>query len=173
MKKGIVISFTGVRGTEIPLLYYAARFYEDLGFEKILINCFMANESDYEIVYDASRRAVEGLNLGEYENIIFVGKSIGTVIACRIKDELNISAELILFTPIEETLPYIKSSNDIILVAAGNQDRWLDSEKLVSRCIAENVKYYIEDGVGHSMEVMNDLKKNLSVVSNIIGLLSI
>lgn len=68
-------------------------------------------------------------------------------------------------------MPYIKSNNDIILVAAGNQDMGLDSEKLVNRCIVENVKYYIEDGVGHRMEVMNDLKKNLSVVSNIISVL--
>lgn len=169
MKKGLIISFTGSRGTEIPLLYYAAKHYENQGFEKLLVNCYMMQDSDFEITYDTIKKTVEVLNLEEYENIIFVAKSIGTFIACKLKDELNIPAKLILFTPIEETLPYIRRNNDIIIVAAGNQDRMLNSEKLVNICIAENVKYYIEDGVGHGMEVMNDLKKNLTVISNIIS----
>ena len=35
MNKKIVLSFPGSRGSEIPLLYFAAKHYEDLGYEKV------------------------------------------------------------------------------------------------------------------------------------------
>lgn len=38
MGKKIVISFPGGRGSEIPLLYFTAKHYEDLGYEKRFIN---------------------------------------------------------------------------------------------------------------------------------------
>jgi phosphoglycolate phosphatase len=109
------------------------------------------------------------MDLSEYEKVIFIAKSVGTVISCKIKEELNLKADLILFTPLEQTLPYIRKDNDIILVAAGDQDKFLQSEKLVDRCEAEKVNYYIEKGVGHRMEVTNDLNRCLEVVGNVLG----
>ena len=38
MNKKIVLSFPGSRGSEIPLLYFAAKHYEDLGYEKVFVN---------------------------------------------------------------------------------------------------------------------------------------
>ena len=76
---------------------------------------------------------------------------------------------IILFTGSGGNRNFLAVLRGHIIVAAGNQDRMLNSEKLVNICITENVKYYIEDGVGHGMEVKNDLKKNLTVVSNIIS----
>jgi phosphoglycolate phosphatase len=109
------------------------------------------------------------LDLSEYEKVIFIAKSVGTVISCKIKEELNLKADLILFTPLEQTLPYIGKDNNIILVAVGDQDKFLQSEKLVDRCEAEKVNYYIEKGVGHRMEVTNDLSRCLEVVGNVLG----
>lgn len=38
MNKKIVISFPGGRGAEIPLLYFCAKKYEDMGYEKVFVN---------------------------------------------------------------------------------------------------------------------------------------
>jgi phosphoglycolate phosphatase len=169
MKQGITILFTGIRGTEIPLLYYASKYYEDKGFEKLLINCHMNSESDFDKTYEKAKEIIKGMDLSEYEKVILIAKSVGTVISCKIKEELNLKADLILFTPLEQTLPYIGKDNNIILVAAGDQDKFLQSEKLVDRCEAEKVNYYIEKGVGHRMEVTNDLSRCLEVVGNVLG----
>lgn len=120
-------------------------------------------------MYENAEKVIQQINFSEYEHIIFVAKSMGTVVACTLKEKYNIPATLILFTPLKETLPYIKKDNDIMLVAAGDKDDWLESKILVEVCEKEGLPYYIEAGVGHRMEVMGDLERNLEVIKNVIG----
>ena len=68
------------------------------------------------------------------EDIVFVAKSIGTVLACQIKERNQISAKLILFTPLQETMPYLHHENDIQLVAVGDKDRYIDALMLRAEC---------------------------------------
>lgn len=109
------------------------------------------------------------MNFDEYDDIVFIAKSIGTVVACTIKEEYNIPASLILFTPLNETLPYINCKNDILLIAAGDKDRYLDSKILSNQCEKESIACYIEPNVGHRMEVVGDLNRNLDIISNVIN----
>lgn len=44
----------------------------------------------------------------------------------------------------------------------------MDAEKLKALCDNENIYCHIEENVGHRMEVMNDLKRNLEIVFNVI-----
>ena len=89
--------------------------------------------------------------------------------ACRLKEKYNFPASLILFTPLEDTLPYINSENNILLVAAGDKDRYLEAGALKELCEREKVNCYIEPYVGHRMEVLNDLRRNLEIVYNVVG----
>ncbi|MBQ8597364.1 MAG: hypothetical protein IJ409_06210 [Lachnospiraceae bacterium] len=167
MSKKIVVSFPGSRGSEIPLLYFGAKHYEDLGYEKVFIN-HPAGDSSHEAILKNAEAVIDTLRLDEYEEVIFIAKSLGTVVACMIKEKYQISVKLVLFTPVEETLPYIRRDNDILLVAAGTKDRYLESSMLKAHCERENINCYIEENVGHRMEVMNDLKKNLQIVYHVI-----
>ena len=169
MGKKIVISFPGIRRCEIPLLYFASKHYEDMGYEKVFINYPALGESNVDALLENTEKALQTINFAEYESIVFVAKSIGTVVACKLKEKYQIPALLILFTPIDETLPYIHKKNDILLVAAGDKDRHLDSEQLSRLCEKENINYYIEPGVGHRMEVEGDLRRNLEIVHNVIS----
>lgn len=169
MGKKIVISFPGSRGCEIPLLYFASKRFEDLGYEKLFINYPTLGESNVEVLLESTEKTLQTINFAEYESIVFVAKSIGTVVACKIKEKHKIPASLILFTPIKETLPYINTRNDILLVAAGDNDRFLESDILCDICNKESINYYIEPNVGHRMEVKGDLKRNIGVVYNVIS----
>jgi len=169
MSKNIVFLFPGGRGTEIPLLYFGAKYYEDRGYEKIFINHPVSGESDFEALYKNARKVMESIDFSEYDDIVFIAKSIGTVVACRVKEELKLSAALILFTPISDTLPYIRENNQVLLVAAGDNDRYLDTHILEETCIKDNIPCYIEPGIGHRMEVKNDLRRNLEVIANVIS----
>lgn len=167
MGKKIVFSFPGGRGAEIPLLYFGAKYYEDNGYEKVFIGHPLPS-ADSDALYENAKLVLESFDFSEYDDIVFVAKSIGTVVACKLKEALNINASLVLFTPIPETLPYIKSNNRILLVAASNNDRHLESEILCNLCEKENITCYIEPGVGHRMEVKNDIARNLQVIQNVI-----
>ena len=103
------------------------------------------------------------------EEVVFVAKSIGTEVACILREELGVDATMYLFTPLPETLRYMKADSRIALVAAGTKDRYLDSNVLQEHCRKEQIPCYIEPDVGHRMEVMNDLGRNLEIVGNVIG----
>ena len=169
MSKRIVISFPGGRGYEIPLLYFGAKHYEDMGYEKLLISHLELGDYSFEAILGNAERIISRIDFHEYEDIVFVCKSIGTEVACILKEKYHIPAKLILFTPIEETLSFIRENNDILLVALGDKDRYVDAVKVKELCDAENINCHIEPGVGHRMEVLNDLKRNLEIVENIIG----
>ncbi|MBP3337862.1 MAG: hypothetical protein J6L69_00475 [Lachnospiraceae bacterium] len=168
MKK-LVIAFPGIRGNEIPLLYFGAKHYEDMGYESIFISNPICEKVWFDEMYENAEKIIKNIDFSQYEHIVFVAKSMGTVVACTLKEEYDIKADLILFTPLKETLPFMKKDNDIILVAAGDEDTWLDTNTLVEVCENEGLNYYIEHGVGHRMEVAGDLKRNLEVLEKVIG----
>ncbi len=168
MGKSIVFAFPGGRGTEIPLLYFGAKHYEDKGYEKVFI-AHPSDGGDFEALYENAKEVLKSYDFEEYEDVVFVAKSIGTVVACKVKEELQVDAALVLFTPLKDALPYIKSDNRIVLVATGERDRHLESERLREHCENEKVPYYIEPNIGHRMEVKNDMARNLQVIGNVIG----
>ena len=168
MGKKIVISFPGGRGYEIPLLYFSSKHFEDLGYEKLFINYPNSDEVKFEIIFEEAEKIIRSITVEEYDEIVFIAKSIGTVVACRIKEKYKIPASLILFTPLKDTLPYINNENNIIMVSAGENDRYLDSKSLSELCEKEGIRCYIEPKVGHRMEVKGDLKRNLEVIFNVL-----
>lgn len=87
MGKNIVFSFPGKRGEEIPLLYFGAKHYVDKGYEKVYIQ-HPASGNGLEEVYENAKAILSSYDFSEYEDIVFVGKSMGTVVACKLKAEL-------------------------------------------------------------------------------------
>ena len=55
------------------------------------------------------------------------------------------------------------------MVSLGTKDRIIDWNIVKSLCETENINCYIEENVGHRMEVMNDLQRNLEIIYNIIS----
>lgn len=169
MKKGIILTFPGSTGTEIPLLYYCAKYYEDQGYDKVFVSQPQGGETDFEAAYAHAAKVLEGIDFSEYEHIILAGKSRGTVVACMVKEKYRLPASLILLTPIDATLPYMTEDNDILLVATGSRDRHLSSDVLKEVCIQRKIPCHIEEGVGHRMEVREDLDRNLGVIRHVVG----
>ena len=171
MGKKIVVSFPGGRGYEIPLLYFLAKVYEDKGYEKFLISHPGYRDYEYSELLLNAEKKIKQIDFDDYEDIVFVAKSIGTVIACQLKEKYQIAAKLILLTPLSETMPHIVADNNIKLVALGDKDRYIEPTQVVERCKEADVLCYLEQDVGHRMEVMNDIKRNLQIIENVIEIL--
>ena len=168
MSKNIVVSFPGSRGNEIPLLYYSAKFYEDQGYEKVFVNHPTPGENRLDILIEHAEHVLSHMDWAAYDHIVFTAKSLGTLVACRFKERYHIPASMILFTPLPDTLDYIHKANNVLLVAAGDQDKYLDAATLKEHCDSQNILCHIEAGVGHRMEVMNDLHRNLEILQNVL-----
>lgn len=113
--KKIVVLFPGANySTDFPLLYYAGFKFEVRGYEKIAISyedLLKQDKSLEECIKDVRNLALiqlQNFDLSEYDDIVFVSKSLGTVVAGWIEEKLRIKARHIYLTPIKETLAYIQ-----------------------------------------------------------------
>ena len=72
MSKNLVVSFPGGKGTEIPLLYFASKFYEDKGYEKRFINHpFEGNE--LSMLFENAKKA---LSISDRAYVLETGKIV-------------------------------------------------------------------------------------------------
>lgn len=122
MKKLAVI-FPGVGYTcAKPLLYYTAAMAEEYGYETIRldygkdIHSFKGRTPDAlkpvtQLALSRVMPALLDLSAASYEEVLFISKSIGTVIACQAEKELTLSRPVrhFLMTPIPATLPYLNN----------------------------------------------------------------
>lgn len=172
-KKLIVIFPGGNYTAEMPLLYYAKFKYEVLGYEsiKIVFNISTNYNSNTEMLSCLYKQAFTQLNevdYSHYDDIIFVSKSIGTVIAALIAKEIGQSVKHVFLTPLENTLQYIIHSNNIKLVVSGTLDKYLQSSILKEHCEKEDINYLQIDGVGHRLEKFGDMAKNIEILKRIV-----
>lgn len=174
--KIVVIFPGGDYSKDCPLLYYAGFKFEVRGYEKIAI-CYdgllSRDKSLKECVEDIKSAALmqlKAIDLSKYDDIVFVSKSLGTVIAGWIEEKLCIEVRHIYLTPIKDTLPYIKNGKNIITVVAGTKDKQLDADILKDHCIKENICLKQIEGVGHRLEVWGDMDKNIEVLKEVVSL---
>ena len=85
----------------------------------------------------------------DYEEILFIGKSIGTIVAAAFAYEHNLTVRSIVFTPLEDTFLYLKGD---ALVFHGTADPWAETPKIRAACEKCGVPLFITEGANHSLE---------------------
>ena len=119
MKKLAVI-FPGIGyHVDKPLLYYARKLATEVGYEDQIAISYTCTQKKirgdkekmrkaFEELYAQTEDALKDIKWDEYEDILFISKSIGTVIAMTYANKENISnVRQILYTPLEATFENI------------------------------------------------------------------
>ena len=170
MKK-LVIIFPGVGyGFKHPLLYYADLLYEDKGYERkymsyqdICLDTKLTLEEKMVKVREFVFAQAEGIDFKEYEEVVFLSKSIGTVEAGVLAEKVGIKVTQIFLTPIERAISYIKAGSNVVI---GTRDETYSVCK--KHCETYNINaLYIEDG-DHSLEVNEELYKNIDILKQVM-----
>jgi hypothetical protein len=168
MSKKLAVFFPGRKyGVDCPLLYYSDYLCRAKGYDTMYLHyaahreekSIMTIEEEIENAKTYVRRRLMAIDVSNYEEILFVSKSIGTVLAAYFQTEKNLKVRNLYFTPLEQTLPYFaeKRQNhpEDNFVIAGTKDPFLKADKLKEVCEREQIHYYQVEGVGHSMEGEN------------------
>lgn len=117
--------------------------------------------------YEYSLKILKNVDFKKYNEIIFIAKSIGTVVAGKIREELKISnVRFICLTPLNQTIPYLHQTDFIVTSFA---DTYIDANVLKK----EENRYpflTIKKDLGHSLEYNNNLKGTIDVLYEIIEL---
>ena len=117
--KKLAVIFPGIGYTaDKPLLYYARRIAAEQGYEIMTIpySGFPKKirgdrkrmEESFRIALDQSEQLLAEVDLCAYDDVLFIGKSIGTIAAAKVASDSPAKEKirLILFTPLKETFAY-------------------------------------------------------------------
>lgn len=184
MKK-LAVLFPGVGYTcTKPLLYYTASAAADHDYEILRldygqdIHTFRQRtpEDLAPVIRLALKRTLKHLeqtDFQKYDRILFISKSIGTVIACEAEKQLRLEGKVwhFLMTPIPSTLPYLKDADGIFF--SGTSDPYIsESEVLKAAKQYPDKTGGIFEGCNHSLERKGDTLGNIKNLKQIIECLN-
>lgn len=178
MGSKLAVFFPGTGYTcERPLLRRCANRYAELGYRIIKLNHdgidFRSMEG-VEDALDAARRCVMeqvmDINFSQYDDVVFVAKSLGTAVALWLDEKGSAQARHLSLTPIPQVLPFLTGPDRIIAAVIGSEDRHLSPEALQRHCEERGIPYMVIPGVSHSLEYPDDPAANEKVLNQIAAL---
>lgn len=176
MKK-IAVYFPGIGyHCDKPLLYYSRDAARKSGYteERNVSYAYEAgeirgNDAKMREAYDAlflqAEAELADLVWSEYDDILFVSKSIGTIIAVSYAEKYGLKAiRHVLYTPLAQT--YLFATNRAIGFI-GTADPWSDTDEIIRLSEENHIPLTVYDGCNHSLEC-NDTLSNLEILMDIM-----
>lgn len=175
MKK-LAVFFPGIGYTlEKPLLYYSRKLAKQHGYEiktvpyENLPEMIRGNrekmEEAFKLALGQTREALEDVELRSYDEVLFVGKSIGSIVAAKLaQEEGAVPIRLLLYTPLEDTFSFgLSGDGPGVLVFSGTEDPWVGGKdsRIARKCYEKHIRCISLDGANHSLEtgdVLQDLE---------------
>lgn len=181
MKK-VACLFPGIGYTcDKPLLYYSWKLLSSLGWEVVPVRYsgFPSGvkghpEKMQQCVHMAIEQAEELLreiNWNAYSEILFVGKSVGTVVCAEYAKRHSLECRQILFTPVESTFQFTDRN---CIAFHGTADPWAENEAIWMKCRQMKIPLYETAGANHSLETgdidadLLEMKKVMKIVKDFI-----
>lgn len=165
-----------------PLLYYAGKLLTAAGYELLHIeftNLPKKIRGNRELIlktaiqcYDQASTRLSSTDFSAYTDLLFVGKSIGTIVAARYIAEHNLDARQIWYTPLQETLDIAFAGTtgvvpESILAFIGTADPWSDIPKLLTTAAENHLDIHVYKDCNHSLET-NDVDKNIEILRDVM-----
>ncbi len=180
MKKLAVI-FPGMGYTkDKPLLYYAGKILANLDYEILYVeftNLPKKIQGNLELIlkaadmsYEQAMKQLKDVNFSEYEMIVFVGKSIGTIVASRYNAEQGLQAQQIWYTPLQATFEQDNSLDSKKVVAfIGTADPWSAVPEVQRTAENLEIELHVYDDCNHSLEC-KDVDRNIVIIREVMGI---
>ena len=178
MKTGMVVCFPGTGFTCKEALFercaekFTARGYDAvrLDFSHIPFREIDTIEEAVSIAQRAVKRQLSGIDFCVYQDVAWVSKSLGTLLAAKADAEYGVLPRHLYLTPLPETLRLIRPESRIIALVLGTQDRFLTGEALAAFCEQHDYRCCLIDGVNHSLKDDQDAERTTRIIEQIAAL---
>lgn len=175
MKTGIAVCLPGTGFTCREALFerlgsdYAARGYDvlKLDFSHIPFREIESLEEAVAVAHRAARRQLSAVSYGEFDDVVFLSKSLGTILAAMIERESGVKPRHLFLTPLNKTLTMIQPDTRVIAMVLGTQDRFLTGRQLAAFCEERGIRYCLVDGVNHSLKDDTDAERTNRIIDQI------
>ena len=172
----LAVFFPGIGYTnDKPLLYYSRKLLKSRDYEELCIeyhNLPQKVTGDREYMkkaafqaYDQAKEILDVMDLKQYDDIVLVGKSIGTILAAQYREDRNLKAKLVLYTPVEAT--FIPEFEDAIAFI-GDKDPWSDLEEVKTLAREKKIPLYLYPECNHSLECGNT-DKDIQILADVMS----
>ena len=178
MKTGIAVCFPGTGFTCKEALFerlasdFFARGYEivRLDFSHIPFREIETLEEAVALAQRAVKRQLMHIAFSEYEDVVFISKSLGTILAAQYERDNDLSPRQLYLTPLNKTLMLIRPESRVIAMVLGTQDRFLTGRALMSFCEPRNMTCCLIEGVDHSLKDDMDTARTARIIDQIANL---
>ena len=160
----LAVIFPGIGYTaDKPLLHYSRRIAADHDFEIRVMNYtgfpqkIRGDRSlmvqSFQLALDQSVEMLSDVDFTSCEDILFIGKSIGTIVAAKLASESpqNDRIRLILYTPLEDTFSFDFGE---AIAFTGDDDPWVggNRSRIYSICEKRGIPCTRIPNANHSLE---------------------
>lgn len=173
----IAVYFPGIGyHCDKPLLYYSRNIACELGYKNnrnISYTYHAGNirgneekmKEAYEALFLQAEAELTDIVWTEYDDILFISKSIGTIIATSYAKKYRLNrARHILYTPLAQT--YLFAPNQGIGFI-GTADPWSNTDEILRLSKTHHIPMTVYEGCNHSLECADTLK-NLENLKDIM-----
>ena len=175
MKK-LAVVFQGIGyNSDKPLLYYSKKLAAKYGYDIVEVKFSNIDKSvlrekknipeEFGKAIKQTEDTLSGIVLSDYEDILFVSKSIGTVAAAAYAAKKGMEVKQVYFTPLEEAFSYAKDGNGLVFF--GNSDPFIEPERIEELCKKLHLMHYLYEGANHSLET-GDVAKDIRNMSEVM-----
>ena len=183
-EKKLAVLFPGIGyHCDKPLLYYSAKLAGAAGYSVLPVpyggfpdrvrGDGAKMRACLEIAWSQAGEILSPVRWADWQEILFIGKSIGTLVASRYALEQGLAVRSVLLTPLTETFPFVRGE---AIAFHGTADPWAETAAIMAACRARGVPLYLTEGANHSLEtgdVLRDvrtLEATLERIGDFIGM---
>ncbi len=186
--KKLAIIFPGIGyHTDKPLLYFSKKLAKELGFEVVEVSYTFWQETQrikgnaaemkeaFVQAYAQTVTQLQDVPFADYQRVVMIGKSIGTVVAAKYTTDHHLVADQIVYTPVPETFDFLPAgsgqasecaterTSGAVLVWHGQADPWCPDEAVISAQQELNFRLELVADANHSLETP-DVLRNLEIL---------
>ncbi len=156
----IVCLFPGIGYTcDKPLLYYSWKMFASLGWKVVPVTyggfpSGVKGDAEKmklcaEMALSQAEDLLKEIDWSRYDSVLFVSKSVGTVVAGAYSARHHLPCRQVLFTPVEAAFSFgIKDA----IVFHGTSDPWADTDAVRNACRDAGLPLYLTENANHSLE---------------------
>jgi phosphoglycolate phosphatase len=201
----LLVMFPGVGyHCDKPLLYYGRKIAREAGYEECVQVSYSAPvdkirgdeekmKKTFESMYQQTEEQLQDIKWDEYDDVLFMSKSIGTIIAASYARKHDLSnVRQVLYTPLADTMKVLgavdvsevievtdtkdfsdtdKNTNCKELFASiafiGTNDPWSDITEVIDLASKIAIKLFIYGNADHSLET-GDIISDLDTIKDVM-----
>ena len=173
--KKLAVFFPGIGYTcDKPLLYYSARLARQHGYEILPVSYtgFPENikgdtlkmQAAFSIAMEQAEELLQNTDWKSFTDILFISKSVGTVVSTAYASQHYLQVRHILFTPLLETFSF---PADHAIAFHGTADPWADTKQLQQLSEERKVPLFLTEHADHSLET-GDVQTDLQILETVL-----